>query len=206
MDKLNLCWMAYMNFWHWRNDLMQEKSSLNSWRLLLRSRKVVLVFVLWTRGYLPTPACSGKVTLMVYVAASNTPDVFFEPLICMPYWADLCHPPFKVVFSPCCLHPSNICGMFCVLGCQGVSPTKCSSPFLCPERLPSCLCCFRWRKMELGKQDVDVLIRCIIFHTELESRFANSLLYITTVRELSGEKRSVFTLYSFRAIFIREGK
>lgn len=41
----------------------------------------------------------------------------------------MCVTPPKVVFAPCCLHPSNICGMFCVLGCQGVSPTKCSSPF-----------------------------------------------------------------------------
>lgn len=55
--------------------------------------------------------------------------------------------------------------------------------------------------MELDKQDVDVLIWCIVFHIELESKFANSLLNITTVRELSGEKKiyicSVFLPASF---------
>lgn len=113
---------------------------------------------------------------------------------------------FKVVFAPCWSNPSSICGMFCVLGCQGVSPSKCSSLFPCPECLPSCLCCFQWAKTKLGKQDVDVSIWCIVFHIKLESKFANSLLYITAVREHSGEKRSVFILYSFQALFIRESK
>lgn len=58
--------------------------------------------------------------------------------------------------------------------------------------------------MELGKQDVDVLIWCIVFHIELESKFANSLLNITTVRELSGEKKNLYLFCIPSSLFLSE--
>lgn len=67
------------------------------------------------------------------------------------------------------------------LGCRGVSPAKCSSSFLCPECLPSCLCLWG-RKIKLWKEADNTLVWCIVFHIEWESKLANHLLHITRVR------------------------
>lgn len=64
------------------------------------------------------------------------------------------------------------------LGCRGVTPAKCSSSFLGPECLPSCLC-LQGRSIKLKKAADNTLVWCIVFRIEWEGIW---MLHITNIR------------------------